>query len=241
MKTYVLIPTFNEIENIVRLINEILDLGIEGLYILIVDDDSPDGTGKLTQELFKNDSRVEVMIRAGQRGRGEAGVFGFRQALNKGADYIIEMDADFSHQPRHIPQFLAAIKQNDVVIGSRFILGGEDRDRGWLRQTITKLAGVYTRSILGLRIHDVSSGFRCFRKAALEKVDLSSLVSTGPSIVLELLYRIILSGARVKEIPIIFADRRQGKTKLKYVILFETLIMVLRLKKLKGTKQLLKQ
>lgn len=239
MKTYVVIPTFNEIENIGRLIKEILALEIKDLYIIVVDDDSPDGTGKLVKELFKNDPRVQLIVRTNQRGRGEAGVAGFRYVLAKGADYIIEMDADFSHRPEYIPKFLTAIKKHDVVVGSRFVKGGQDRDRGLLRRLITKLAGVYIRIVLGLKIRDVSSGFRCFKREALEKVDLGGMISTGPSIVLEILYRIILNGSRVQEIPIVFRDRRQGKTKLHYVTLFETFLMVLRLRKMRKKANLI--
>jgi len=233
MKTYVVIPTLNEIENIEKLIRKILDLGINDLHIVIVDDDSPDGTGKLVGELFKDEPRVQLIVRTNQRGRGEAGIVGLRYALKHGADYIIEMDADFSHRPEHIPQFLTAIKDYDVIVGSRFVKGGQDRDRGFFRKLITKLAGVYVRFTLGLKIRDVSSGFRCFKRETLEKTDLNGMISTGPSIVLELLYKIILNGFRVKEIPILFRDRRQGKTKLNYGILLETLLMVVRLRKIK--------
>jgi dolichol-phosphate mannosyltransferase len=227
----VVIPTYNERESIGALIQEILSLPFE-LNILVVDDNSPDGTGTIVSKLAGESPRVRLLTRKKRKGRGSAGVDGFKTALQMGANLIIEMDADFSHHPRHIPDLLAMSKSFDVVLGSRFVAGGADRDRGMLRQVVTRLAGLYVRTSLGIKIRDVSSGYRCFRKEVFEKVDLDDTISAGPSIVLEILYKVCLNGFSVKEVPIIFEDRRQGQTKLDIITLLETLVMVLRLRKM---------
>ena len=233
MKTYVVIPTYNESENIEELLRSILKLDLEDIRILVVDDNSPDGTGNIVEDLSRNNDRVILLRRYKRKGRGSAGIDGFKYALQHGADYIIEMDGDFSHDPKYIPKFLQAIKNHDVVLGSRFIKGGKDLERGLKRQIITKLAGLYVRALLRIKIKDVSSGYRCFNRHVFDKVDLDDMVSGGPSIVLEKLYKIISKGFSVAEIPIVFTDRRQGKTKLDYITLLETLVMILRLRKMK--------
>lgn len=240
-KTIVMIPTYNERENIGRLIGDILALEIRGheLHALVVDDNSPDGTSQAVEELARQNPRVHLMTRKTERGRGSAGIAGFREALRMNADFSIEMDADFSHDPKYIPAILAAADEGyDVVIGSRFVRGGSDDDRGPVRQVVTKLAGVYVRTLLKLRIRDVSSGYRCFSRKALEELDLGSLISTGPSIVLEILFRCALRKMRIKEIPIVFIDRRLGETKLNVGTLMKTLMMVARFRALKETNRL---
>jgi dolichol-phosphate mannosyltransferase len=227
----VVIPTYNERESIESLIREVLSLSLE-LNILVVDDNSPDGTGAIVSKLAEESPKVGLLTRKKRKGRGSAGVDGFKKALEMGADLVIEMDADFSHHPRHIPDLVANANNYHVVLGSRFVAGGADRDRGMLRQMVTRLAGLYVRTSLGIKIRDVSSGYRCFRKEVFEKVDLEDMISAGPSIVLELLYKICLNGFSVKEVPIIFEDRRQGQTKLDTITLLETLVMVLRLRKM---------
>ena len=231
MNIVVVIPTYNERESIGSLIQEIFSLPFE-LNILVVDDNSPDGTGAIVSKLAEESPKVRLLTRKKRKGRGSAGVDGFKMALGMGAHLIIEMDADFSHHPRHIPDLLANADNHDVVLGSRFVAGGADRDRGLLRQMVTRLAGLYVRTSLGIRIRDVSSGYRCFRREVFEKVDLEDMFSAGPSIVLEILYKICLNGFRVKEVPIVFKDRRQGETKLDTITLMETLVMVLRLRKM---------
>ena len=231
MNVVVVIPTYNERESIGALIREILSLPF-GLNVLVVDDNSPDGTGAIVSKLAEESPKVRLLTRKKRKGRSSAGVDGFKMALGMGAHLIIEMDADFSHHPRHIPDLLANADNHDVVLGSRFVAGGADRDRGLLRQMVTRLAGLYVRTSLGIRIRDVSSGYRCFRREVFEKVDLEDMFSAGPSIVLEILYKICLNGFRVKEVPIVFKDRRQGETKLDTITLLETLVMVLRLRKM---------
>jgi len=233
MKAFVVVPTFNEHENIERLIREVLDLGIEGLSVLVVDDNSPDGTHEIVRKMAKADSRVHLLHRTKRRGRGSAGIEGFKYAMAQGAEVIIEMDADFSHHPKYISILLEEVRRCDVVLGSRFVKGGKDMDRGLYRQICTRLAGIYVRSILKIGIRDVSSGYRCFRSRVLEALDLDDMISTGPSIVLEVLYKVYLRGFSIREVPIVFIDRRQGKTKLDYITLLETLVMVLRLRQMK--------
>ncbi len=231
MNIVVVIPTYNERESIESLIREVLSLSLE-LNILVVDDNSPDGTGAIVSTLAEESPKVKLLTRKKRKGRGSAGVDGFKKGLEMGADLIIEMDADFSHHPRHIPDLVANANNYKVVLGSRFVAGGADRDRGMLRQMVTRLAGLYVRKSLGIRIRDVSSGYRCFRKEVFEKVDLDDMISAGPAIVLEILYKVCLNGFSVKEVPIIFEDRRQGQTKLDTITLLETLVMVLRLRKM---------
>ena len=185
MNIVVVIPTYNERESIESLIREVLSLSL-GLNILVVDDNSPDGTGAIVSKLSEESPKVRLLTRKKRKGRGSAGVDGFKKALEMGADLIIEMDADFSHHPRHIPDLVANADNYKVVLGSRFVAGGADRDRGMLRQMVTRLAGLYVRRSLGIRIRDVSSGYRCFRKEVFEKVDLDDMISAGPAIVLEL-------------------------------------------------------
>jgi dolichol-phosphate mannosyltransferase len=231
LNVVVVIPTYNERESIEALIREVLSLSLE-LNILVVDDHSPDGTGTIVSSLGEESPKVSLLTRKKRKGRGSAGVDGFKKALEMGADLIIEMDADFSHHPRHIPELVAKANNYQVVLGSRFVAGGADRDRGMLRQMVTRMAGLYVRTSLGIKIRDVSSGYRCFRKEVFEKVDLEDMISAGPAIVLEILYKVCLNGFSVKEVPIIFEDRRQGQTKLDTITLLETLVMVLRLRKM---------
>ena len=231
MNIVVVIPTYNERESIDSLIRELLSLSLD-LNILVVDDNSPDGTGAIVSTLAEENPKVNLLTRKKRKGRGSAGVDGFKKALEIGADLIIEMDADFSHHPRHIPALVANADNYKVVLGSRFVAGGADRDRGMLRQMVTRLAGLYVRTSLGISIRDVSSGYRCFRKEVFEKVDLDDMISAGPAIVLEILYKVCLNGFSVKEVPIVFEDRRQGQTKLDTITLLETLVMVLRLRKM---------
>jgi dolichol-phosphate mannosyltransferase len=240
-KTVIMVPTYNEKGNISRLIEEIMALKVPGneLHVLVVDDNSPDGTSQVVAEIAAKNPRVKIITRTQQRGRGSAGIHGFREALASGADYVIEMDADFSHHPRYLPELIAAAENGaDVVLGSRFVKGGADKDRGTYRQTVTKLAGFYVRSLLKLKIRDVSSGYRCFKRSALEQLDLDNLISTGPSIVLEILFKSVMKGMKITEVPIVFIDRRQGETKLNWITLLETLVMVLRLRDLKQRGQL---
>jgi dolichol-phosphate mannosyltransferase len=209
MKTTVMIPTYNERENIKSLINDILSLDND-ISVVVVDDNSPDGTSQLVESSFSNNSRVDLICRKDDKGRGTAGIVGFQHALKKGADYIVEMDRDYSHNPKYIPTFLKEIQNFDVVIGSRNIEGGKEAGRSVFREFITWFANVYIRIIMGINIKDCTSGYRCFRRQVLESIGLEKMVSKGPSIVEEILYACHLKKFRIKEIPILFEDRTRG-------------------------------
>ncbi|HJP19480.1 MAG TPA: polyprenol monophosphomannose synthase [Nitrospinota bacterium] len=209
MKTTVMIPTYNERENIKSLINDILSLDND-ISVVVVDDNSPDGTSQLVESSFSNNSRVDLICRKDDKGRGTAGIVGFQHALKKGADYIVEMDSDYSHHPKYIPTFLKEIQNFDVVIGSRNIEGGKEAGRSVFREFITWFANVYIRIIMGINIKDCTSGYRCFRRQVLESIGLEKMVSKGPSIVEEILYACHLKKFRIKEIPILFEDRTRG-------------------------------
>jgi len=227
-----MIPTYNEAGNIGDLVAALLALPLEAdLHVLVADDNSPDGTGRLVEGMAAAEPRVHALIRTKRRGRGAAGVDGFKAALSLGADFVVEMDGDLSHQPRHIPALLAAAGEFDLVLGSRFVPGGQDAERGLHRRVITLFVRSFIRRLYGLSIRDVSSGFRCFRRAVLEAVDLDDLVSVGQSIVLEILYKAHLLGFKIGEVPIEFVDRRRGETKLDFLALLETLLMAVKFKK----------
>jgi dolichol-phosphate mannosyltransferase len=223
-----MIPTYNERESIGNLVREILKLRLDfDLSVLVVDDNSPDGTADELARLAEEDKRVQPLIRTKRRGRGAAGIDGFKLALSLGADFVLEMDGDGSHQPVFIPRLLQAARSADLVLGSRFIKGGRDADRAWHRRLITLLVQSFIRRRFRLPVRDVSSGFRCFRREVLERIDLDDLISVGPSLVLETLYKAYLLGYSITEVPIVFVDRKKGKTKLSGLILLETLIMAL--------------
>lgn len=212
MKTFVLIPTYNEKENIRDLIKAIFDLKIPNLEIVVIDDNSPDGTWRIVQDL--RNKKVHLILRKTNRGRGYAGREGFKYALKIKADYIIEMDADFSHDPKYIPLFLKEIQNTDVVIGSRLVKGGKDGRRSYLRILITKLANLYIRLMLGLEVRDCNSGYRCFRSSVIKTINPDKIKAKGPDIVQEVLFKAHLKGFKIREIPIESIDRKKGKSKL---------------------------
>jgi dolichol-phosphate mannosyltransferase len=228
-----MIPTYNERENIEELVKEILALPLSyDLIALVVDDHSPDGTAGVVNRLAEKNPRVRLLLRQKRRGRGAAGIEGFKTALSLGADYIVEMDGDGSHQPRFIPSLLEAAKNAGVVLGSRFVKGGKEIDRAIHRRIITRLVRLFLSRRFHLPVQDVTSGFRCFRREVLQKIDLDDLISVGPSVVLETLCKAHLLGTSIVEVPIVFVDRKKGKTKLTAVTLLETLVMALKFKKI---------
>ncbi len=238
MKTYVMIPTYNERENIAFLVSEILKLGIKNLHVVVVDDNSPDGTSSLVNEIARKNKSVHLLLRTKNRGRGAAGRDGFLYCLKQGADVIIEMDGDFSHHPKYIPQMLKEITAYDLVLGSRLVEGGHDIGRGIMRRTVTRLANFYITFMLGIRVKDCNSGFRCFRRELLDKINVQALESEGPSIVQEVLFKAHLRGAKIREIPIDFINRTKGKSKLGLRELAMGYWMVLKLKLLHLTGRL---
>jgi dolichol-phosphate mannosyltransferase len=215
-KVTVVVPTFNEADNIAALVAELLALDIPALNVLIVDDESPDGTGEIADRLSeKHGDRVRVLHRSGERGLGRAYVHGFQHALVAGADYVIQMDADFSHSPSYIPLLVQRMEDYDVVVGSRYVPGGELDERwGWWRRFLSWWAIAYGRIILGLDVRDATAGFKCWRRQALQAIDLSTIHSGGYIFQVEMAYLAESLGFRVLEVPIFFEDRRVGHSKM---------------------------
>lgn len=229
MKIVVTIPTYNEIESIERLVTGILDRDPR-LEVLVADDDSPDGTGAAVEALARADARVHLLRRTAERGRGRAGRDGFAWALAHGADLVFEMDGDFSHHPRELPAMIAALDHADVVLGSRQVPGGRDVGRPVWRRWLTRASNLYVRLVLGLPVRDCNSGYRGFRRAALEAIDAAHARSPGPAIVHELLYKARVKGLRIVEVPIVFTERELGATTLTFGKLLASYVAILRLK-----------
>lgn len=229
MKSIIVIPTYNERDNILRLIDKIHSI-VEDIHILVVDDNSPDGTGGLVGDLKKTDSRIHLIEREGKLGLGTAYCKGFEYCLQQGFEYIFEMDADFSHDPNEIPNFLEAIKENDLVLGSRYIKGVNVINWPLKRLLLSYFANMYTRFVTGMRIKDATGGFKCFRASLLSKIDLSSVKTNGYGFQIEMTYRIWKLGGRIKEIPIIFVDRVEGVSKMNKKIIWEAVFLVWKLK-----------
>lgn len=225
MKTVIIIPTYNEYENLRPLLTTIFSYAPD-TDILIVDDNSPDGTGTLADELSEQDTRIHVLHREGKLGLGTAYVAGFKYAIANGYDAAFEMDADFSHDPRYLPDFLKAIEQADLVIGSRYIRGGSTPNWSLLRRLISGCGNIYARFMLGIPVHDCTAGFRCYRRQVLEYMELDSIQSQGYAFQIELAYRVMRLGFRMVEIPIVFIDRRVGKSKMSRKIFFEAFTYV---------------
>jgi dolichol-phosphate mannosyltransferase len=227
MKPAVMLPTYNEAGNLRKITERILRAAPE-MTLVIVDDESPDGTGRLADELARASDRVCVIHRRGKRGRGYAGAEGFRYCVAEGFDPILEMDADLSHDPAYLPEFLAASREWDIVIGSRSVPGGGRAD-SLGRRLVTAGAAFYLRALLGLKgVKDPTSGYRCFRRSVLESIRLETLTAAGPGIVTEILYR--CRGFRIKEIPILFRDREQGESKFGLRAIWESLALAARLR-----------
>ena len=212
-KPAIVIPTYNEAENIVRLIDTILKVVPEA-HVIIVDDNSPDGTGVLVDELSKKDSRVHVVHRPGKLGLGTAYVAGFKVAFGLNADPICTMDADFSHDPRYLPALLADVRLHDVSIGSRYVPGGGTKHWGIKRRVLSRGANWVARILLGLSAHDCTAGFRAYRRHVLEVVRPETVRADGYSYLVEILYRCQAQGFSVGEVPIIFVDRLRGRSKI---------------------------
>lgn len=211
MKIIATLPTYNESENILPLIEALLAVS-KNVEVLVIDDNSPDGTWELVGKRAETDPRVHLLHRTTDRGRGSAGVAGFREALSLGAELIVEMDADWSHHPRFLRDLLEASRRADVVIGSRLVRGGGEVGRSPVRTLITYAANSYIRVLLGLPLRDCTSGYRVFRRWVLEGVDWGRVQSTGPAIVQEVLVAARAMGARFTEVPIQFEERRAGKS-----------------------------
>ncbi|MFQ5673038.1 MAG: polyprenol monophosphomannose synthase [Nitrospinales bacterium] len=222
-----MIPTYNERDNIAALIHDILELD-PSFGVVVVDDDSPDGTSREVEAIGKNEPRVHLITRKNKRGRGTAGIEGMLYAVELGANFIIEMDADYSHHPRYIPALVEAMRDCDVAIGSRAVAGGRETGRGPIRVGITQFASLFIRVVMGLSIKDCTSGFRCFKREVLQAIGLENMVSVGPSIVEEILYACHLKGFKMKEIPIVFEDRVKGDSTKTLGQFVDTMVQIVR-------------
>lgn len=220
-----IVPTYNEKENISQIVPAILD-AVPDANILIVDDHSPDGTGVIADQLAAEDDRVHVVHRDGPRGLGRAYLHGFRWALDRDYQFIFEMDADFSHQPRYLPDFLAAAADADLVLGCRYMAGGGIEGWGLHRLILSRGGNRYARTVLGLPQRDLTGGFKCFRRAVLEAMPLDDIHSVGYCFQIELTWRAIRSGFRIGEVPIVFPDRTAGVSKMSMAIAWEGVVGV---------------
>ncbi len=234
MKTTVIIPTYNESDNIEALAKEILTLRLGSgqalgdiTEIIIVDDNSPDGTGEIADELASVYPGVKVIHRPGKLGLGTAHIAGFKEALALGADCIVTMDADFSHHPRYVPAIVRSSQDAQLVIGSRYVDGGGTVNWGLQRQVLSRGANTFARLILGLKAHDCTGGFRCYHREVLESIELDEIFSDGYSFLIEMLYKCQRRGWQIGEVPIIFEDRRHGASKISHLEIFKALYTVL--------------
>ena len=224
----VIVPTYNEIENLEPLVKQLLDLRA-GLGIIVVDDNSPDGTGQAADRLAAEHQEVRVIHRAGKLGLGTAYRAGFRLALGLGVPLILTMDADFSHDPCYIPLMLTEAQHSHLVIGSRYVRGGGARDCLPWRVALSRGANLFAKAMLGLQAHDCTAGFRCYRREALERINLDKIRSEGYSYLIEMLYRVQQAGFRVGEVPILFINRRRGASKISRSEIVRAMGTVLRL------------
>lgn len=227
MKILIIIPTYNELENLPPLFKEIFTYVSEA-DVLIVDDNSPDGTGALVDKLCEEDPHIHVLHRSGKLGLGTAYIAGFKYAIANGYDVAFEMDADFSHDPRYLPDFLQKIEQADLVIGSRYIPGGSTPNWSLLRRLISGCGNIFARTVLHMAVHDCTAGFRCYRRQVLETVGLDAVQSQGYGFQVEMAYRAHKLGFTIVETPIVFIDRRVGKSKMSRAIVLEAFTYVLR-------------
>jgi dolichol-phosphate mannosyltransferase len=231
MRILILIATYNERENIEPLLKEIFNIS-SNVHVLVIDDNSPDKTYELVENLSQSSyvGRLFLLKRPGKMGLGTAYVDGFKWAINNDYEIVMQMDADFSHHPKYIPSFLAALQENDMVLGSRYIKGGGVVNWGFFRRLISMGGSLYARLVLGLPFRDLTGGFKCFKIQVLKAIDIDNLKSNGYSFQIETTYKAFRQGFKIKEIPIIFEDRRVGHSKMSQEIFFEALIMVLKLR-----------
>jgi dolichol-phosphate mannosyltransferase len=229
-RVLVIIPTYNEIKNIEKVLDVVFGLGIENLDVLIIDDNSPDGTAEFIKRYMKKQNSLFMIQRSGKLGLGTAYVTGFRYALERDYQYIFEMDADLSHDPREIPNFLSAMNKADLVIGSRYLTGVNVINWPLIRLFISVMASKYTRFITGLPIHDCTSGFKCFNRRVLEAIPLEKISSSGYSFQIEMNFKAWKRGFKIQEIPIIFHDRTEGASKMSKRIIMEAVFVVWKLK-----------
>ena len=236
MKAVVVVPTYNERQNIDALLEALLALP-GGLHVLVVDDGSPDGTGTRVDEWVAREPRVGVIHRPRKMGLGTAYIAGFSRGLADGFEALIEMDADFSHRPAYVPELIAKAAEFDLVIGSRYIPGGGTSGWGLHRRLLSQGANVFARGMLGLKVRDCTAGFRCYTAAALRRIDFTGVLAEGYSFQVEMLVRILKSGGRVAETPIIFEERRHGRSKISRAEVFKAIGTVIRLAREGGVRK----
>jgi dolichol-phosphate mannosyltransferase len=232
---WLILPTYNEAENVQAIVaaaGEVLARASpEGFMVLVVDDGSPDGTGQLADALAAEHDWVSVLHRSEKNGIGPAYLAGFDHALARGAGYLMEMDSDFSHDPADLERLLAAVREGaDLALGSRYVAGGGVRDWGLLRRMVSEGGSTYARLVLGLRVRDLTGGFKCFRREVLEAIRFDGVRSQGYAFQVELTYRAVQAGFRVTEVPIIFRDRQHGQSKMSWRIAAEAMWLVPRLR-----------
>jgi dolichol-phosphate mannosyltransferase len=228
--TWLILPTYNEAENLERFVRAVVPqlagAAPDGYRILVVDDNSPDGTGRIADRLAAESDAVEVLHRTAKEGLGQAYLAGFARALEGGAARVMEMDSDFSHDPADIPRLLAAVDDADLALGSRYVAGGRVEDWGPMRRFVSRGGCWYARMVLGLEVRDLTGGFKCFRREVLEAIDLPTVRSQGYAFQVELTYRTVRQGFRVTEVPITFRDRQQGTSKMSARIAVEAVWLV---------------
>ena len=236
VRVTICLPTYNERENLEPMLRALGDVLPAGGRVLVIDDSSPDGTGQLADELAATLDFVDVLHRPGKEGLGRAYLVAFRRALADGADLVLQIDCDFSHDPRDVPRLLEAAESADLVLGSRYIDGGRVENWGPLRRFVSSGGSFYARMLLGIGIRDLTGGFKCYRRGVLEEIDLDAITSTGYAFQIETTYRALRAGFHVVEIPITFADREVGDSKMSKSIFFEAVwkVPLLRARALAG-------
>jgi dolichol-phosphate mannosyltransferase len=236
MRVVVCLPTYNERDNVEPMVRALGDVLPAGAGVLVIDDASPDGTGAVADSLAAELPYVDVLHRARKDGLGPAYLDGFRRALADGAELVLEMDCDFSHDPADVPRLIAAANEGDLVLGSRYVPGGRIDNWGPMRRAISAAGSVYARLLLGIGVHDLTGGFKCYRRAVLEQIDLHAIRSRGYAFQIETTYRAVRAGFRVVEIPISFVDREVGGSKMSKSIVLEAVwkVPALRLAALTG-------
>ncbi|MCK5582619.1 MAG: polyprenol monophosphomannose synthase, partial [Elusimicrobiales bacterium] len=213
MKIFVIIATFNEIANIERLLKKVLEITLP-IEIVVIDDNSPDGTGKLVDKLKENEKRLHIVHREKKLGLGTAHIAGFKYSMEKNADLILTMDADFSHDPSYIPAIIEQSKNFDIIIGSRYVDGGKALNSPLSRKLLSRCANLFAKTMIGLKARDCTAGFRCYKTAIFKSINLDEVFSNGYSFLIEILYKLQNHGFSVKEIPITFTDRELGMSKI---------------------------
>ena len=221
MRHLICLPTYNEAENLEPMVGALRKLDLDDLHVLVIDDNSPDGTGRIADRLAASDDHVHVLHRGQKQGLGPAYLAGFRRALELGAERVFEMDCDFSHDPADVPRLAAAAEKADLVLGSRYVRGGGIRNWGLVRRFISRGGSLYAQVLLQLGIRDLTGGFKCYRREVLERIDLDAISSLGYAFQIETTYRALRAGFRVIEVPIVFSDREVGGSKMSKAIVLE--------------------